>query len=653
MSFPVRRRSQDFSFLLHTFPQPFVQIEFLSSVGRLSRVIVLPIETRHPQSIAKSIDSCGTESLRPSTLSSRGACRQATGFEALRLLVLFMTLMAISGSAASVRLEIDQESLPVGDTATLNLIIEGAQPLRAPTLRVPPGLQIASAGDSTQMSIVNGERTLQRSLSFSVTATRPGAYTIGPVDVVTDAGTLRAAAVKIRAAPASTVDIGNRPAFLRIDLPKAQAYVGEALAFEVQLFVEEGRGLQLPQLEGDGFNFSKIVNLQPVKRNVGGRVMNLVVFKCVATPVKAGPLKIGPANTQLEIPAPGGRQDFFGFFRPFQAIKLTAEAANVEVLPLPSGAPADFTGAVGSFQMSYSAGPNTLAVGDPITLKIAISGDGSIEGISLPNLDHWKGFKFYPPSARSEPRDALEVAGTRFFEQVVVPQSPEIHTLPEFRWTYFNPASKSYQTLKGESMTLQLSAASAPTLPMPTLGTNGAGSSGSAPTPALIHIRPELGSIGVLAPATWRQPWFLIVQLFPFGLWATLRIGRWRTETLGRNPRLQRRKQAEKIVAAGFSEMKGCAERNEGDAFFNALGRTLRCQIGERLNISESGITENIVREKLAPRGLSETDGAALEELFRLMNQHRYAPTTTPAELSSLIPKATHIIEAVRQLGES
>ncbi|MBI1841164.1 MAG: protein BatD [Verrucomicrobia bacterium] len=563
-----------------------------------------------------------------------------------------LILTGLSSSAASVRLEIDQESIPVGDTATLNLIIEGAQPRLRPTFPPVAGLHIAAAGDSTQVSIVNGERTMQRSLSFSVTGIKPGSYTIGPVDVLTDAGAMRAPAIKARVTPASTVDVGNRPAFLRIETPKTEAYVGEALPFEVQLFVEEGRGLQLPQIEGEGFNFSKIVNLPPVKRNVGGRVMNLVTFKCVATAVKAGALKLGPAATQLEIPAPGGRQDFFGFFRPYQAIRVTADPAQVEVRPLPPGAPPDFTGAVGSFQMTYSAGPRSLAVGDPITMKIAISGDGSIEGLSLPNLDHWKGFKFYPPNARSEPRDALEVAGTRFFEQVVVPQSPEIQGLPEFRWTYFDPASKSYRTLKADPVPLQLTAATAPTLPLPMLGTNAAGGSGSTLAPALAHIRPELGSIVALPPAAWRQPWYLIAQLLPFGLWATLRAGRWRAETLGRNPRLLRRKQAEKEVAEGLRQMKDCAQRNEGDVFFAAMSRVLRCQIGERLDIPESGITESVIREKLLRRGLSEAEAEGMEELFRMINQHRYAPSTSPAELSELIPKAREAIEALRRLRE-
>ena len=67
-----------------------------------------------------------------------------------------------------------------------------------------------------------------------------------------------------------------------------------------------------------------------------------------------------------------------------------------------------------------------LKVGDPLTVKIRIFGEGSLEAIQMPSIDHWTDFKTYPPNARTEASDPSGLKGSRFFEQVVIPQNSEM-----------------------------------------------------------------------------------------------------------------------------------------------------------------------------------------------------------------------------------
>jgi hypothetical protein len=302
--------------------------------------------------------------------------------------------------------------------------------------------------------------------------------------------------------------------------------------------------------------------------------------------------------------------------------------------------------------MQYSAAPTAVTAGDPITLKIQIAGTGMIDGLALPKLDGWTGFKVYPPNARTETADALETTGTRFFEQVVVPQSPEIRSLPAFTWSYFDPEARAYRTLRGDPVPLQIAASAAPTAPAPTLATNGVNGTAAPVAPSLLHIRPQLGVVTAYPVPLWGRGWFLALQSVPVLLWASLRIRRWRQESLASNPRLQRRREAERQVAAGLSELRRLAAEAKTDAFFAALTRVLRCQIGERLDVPESALTEGVVEERLRPRGLSAEDARLLEELFNLHNQFRYAPATSPAQLGDLVPRVEKAIQALRQLPD-
>ena len=62
------------------------------------------------------------------------------------------------------------------------------------------------------------------------------------------------------------------------------------------------------------------------------------------------------------------------------------------------GAPANFNGAVGDYTMTVTAGPTNVAVGDPITVRVQISGRGALDALTLPDQPAWRDFKAYPPT---------------------------------------------------------------------------------------------------------------------------------------------------------------------------------------------------------------------------------------------------------------
>src|SRR5206468_3446628 len=119
-------------------------------------------------------------------------------------------------------------------------------------------------------------------------------------------------------------------------------------------------------------------------------------------------------------------------------IALAADAQTVKTLQLPEkDVPASFSGAVGNFSLTESVGPTNVAVGDPVTVKIQIAGRGSLNNVSLPAQSAWRDFKMYPPTTKVETTDQLGLQGTKYFEQVVVPQNVEVRELPPLEFSYF------------------------------------------------------------------------------------------------------------------------------------------------------------------------------------------------------------------------
>ena len=139
--------------------------------------------------------------------------------------------------------------------------------------------------------------------------------------------------------------------------------------------------------------------------------------------MKAGAQTIGPVDCSVVVELPSSQRrrdpfDLFGFFPQNEArrVALSAEAQKLAVLPLPAeNMPANFSGAVGNYSMTVTAGPTNVAAGDPITVKVQISGRGALDALTLPEQTAWHDFKTYPPTTKVDTTDPLGLQGAKVF----------------------------------------------------------------------------------------------------------------------------------------------------------------------------------------------------------------------------------------------
>jgi hypothetical protein len=240
------------------------------------------------------------------------------------------------------------------------------------------------------------------------------------------------------------------------------------------------------------------------------------------------------------------------------------------------------------------------------------------------------------------------LTGIKTFEQVIIQQNHEITVLPALRFSFFDPEQKSYRTLSNAAVPLSVRASLSA---IPPVLTNAA--STQNPPPAaddIVHIRPRLDTIGLAQVPLIRQKWFLALQGGPALAWLSLLIARKRSESLANNPRLVRQRQVAQRIREGLKELRELAQRQQSEAFFALLFRLLQEQLGERLDLPASAITEAVIEEKLRDRNLSPETTAALRELFQTCNQARYAPQKSSQELASLIPQLESVLRELQQL---
>jgi len=264
-------------------------------------------------------------------------------------------------------------------------------------------------------------------------------------------------------------DSGGKLFWAEFVLPKTTAYIGEAIPFEVRLFVDSRVRAtleEMPEITADGCTVEKTGKAEQSQVTRNGRDYVMVTFKSAVTPAKAGTLKLGPATVLAEAEIPMRRprrpaggpfddpffqnpffDDAFRMMSPPQQVTIRGEPVEITALPLPTaGMPQSFAGAVGNYSMTTSIKPSMVEAGDPITITAKIAGQGNFDKVTAPEVTNPDGWRIYPPSGKFEQDDDIGISGTKTFEMAAIPQTKKTAS-PALEWSYFDPIKEQYITL--------------------------------------------------------------------------------------------------------------------------------------------------------------------------------------------------------------
>jgi hypothetical protein len=582
------------------------------------------------------------------------------GFPRALVFGLILCAGVVPGFAAKFSVTLDRDTVVLGETVTVAFKFEGVQARGMPQLPAIPGLQPlgGTSSSSSHTQRPDGQMESVQTFSVQMQATREGEIQIPSFTVEAANQKLVSPPVTLRVLredpTAPPVSHANQSAFLWLVLPRQEYFLGEVFTAELRLYVGQGvrniDGYQPPQLQGEGFSAGPWRQAQNYQRRVGDRVFTVVPIVCRIFPAKTGPLKIGAMNTTVVLNPPDAFEGFFGRRSNAERVALTLAEQEFRILPLPEeNKPANFTGAVGNFTMSVNVGPTNVATGDPITVRVQISGRGALDGLTLPPQNTWGEFKMYPPTAKVESADPFGLQGVKTFEQIISPESTDIQELPPFTFSYFDPETKTYRTLTHPATRLVVRPGGAAVVPSVAANLNPNATDAAAPPVDIVPIKQRLGATSTSTAPLLTQPVFLVAQSVPVLAWLAAFVWRKRADSLANNPRLRRQRQVEHTLRAGLEKLRQHAAQNQSDEFFVGVMRLLQERLGERLDCPATAITEAVIDDRLRPRGVPDSTLDDLHQLFQWCNQARYAPVRTAQELNAVLAK---LESALRKLAE-
>ena len=387
------------------------------------------------------------------------------------------------------------------------------------------------------------------SFVYEVRGEQHGTFTIPSLRISADGQkfTTQPVALTIQQKPPTAEDSTQKAQVsAEFEVKKKTLFLGETVPAELRLYVDtriRGQVAEMPSITADGLSMQKMPDPRqaetPVTRE--GRECNVVFFKTAITPSKAGKISLGPAEIVFNAQIPQARRsgssifDLFDrtmggdpFFSQTQQLKIKAPLVELTVKPLPvAGRPADFSGAVGSFDLTAEGNPKRVNLGDPLTMKIAVSGVGNFDRVTAPAIKDPSGWRTYPPSSTfaSDPDlgmkgEDIGIRGTKTFEMAVIPETKK-REMPIFEFSYFDPASGKYVTKTSQPAALVVEGAA--NAPAPA---SGAGTVAALPAPP-VEKKPaaptDILGLRYDAPTAYQsfaplytQRGFLLAQGIPF-----------------------------------------------------------------------------------------------------------------------------------------
>ena len=541
---------------------------------------------------------------------------------------------------------------------------------------IPSGLELIAGPYTSQQSsyqMINGHTSSSSSITFTFTvyAERDGSFVVTPAHArirgkwvashpvrITVSGRARNAG----GAPQMHQDAGgqqeeiasagsaitSKDLFIKVTANKYRVHEQEPvlLTYKVYTLVD------LTQLEGKmpdltGFHSQEIPLPQQKSfhvERVNGRPYRCVTWsQYLMYPQMTGALKI-PSITFKGIVVQQNRnvdpfEAFFNGGSGYVEVKrnIVAPGVDIQVDPLPAK-PVGFSGGVGKFSISAKLDKKEVKAGDPITLRIIVSGTGNLKLIKQPVVAFPNGFDKYDPKVTDKTKlTNAGVGGSMVYDYLAVPRNQGKYTIPSVSFTYYDVDANAYKTLHTQPFVVNVAPG------------DGKSSSEDFNNPADNDIHAlktgptdttSVGDFFLGSAAYWIS---LLLPLIAFVVLLVI----FRQRAIENADIVKMRgKRANKIARKRLKRASRLMFEHNSAEFYDEVMRALWGYVSYKLNMPVESLSKENIKEKLASRGVNDEIIGKFISALEECEFERYAPGDEAGNMEKTFQSAmTAIIE--------
>lgn len=524
--------------------------------------------------------------------------------------------------------------------------------------------------ESRYTSVVNGKRVSEISITYTyaLKARIAGRYNVGSAQVRVGRETFRTAPFSItvsgQAAPEEKQTVqpeGGGDLFIQTYVSKKNPYKGEVVILTHKLYtrlaINNIGKVKLPAFNGFWSESVDIGNYEIVQENYQGRLYNtLILNRSILIPQRTGRITIDPSSVVIQrvVERTVDRRLWGGVIqqrvRELVENEIQGSSIIIDVKDLPSaGQPASFKGSVGTFSLEAQPASDKAEIGEPIEIRVRVSGSGNIKLLDEPMLILPDRLDLFDPEITTKVNvTASGMSGHKDYRYLIIPRDTGEFIIPGIEFSFFDPASRRYIQRVTDKLVFYASA----------------GEKGSGYNTANIfkedvkylgkdirYINPNLRktTVALSKPGSWLH---IAAIATPSGILLLVLI-LYRKQVRTRAD-LQKMRSLKALHNARNRLKYSSKVMREGDEklFFELLLESLWSYAADKLYLQPALLNRARVKSGLAEKGANEKTIEKYIALIENCEFSRYAPAVTDIHMESLLLSAEVLIhELDSQIG--
>ena len=592
----------------------------------------------------------------------------------LTLLLSITGTVGVTLNAASITVQ-GPSQVAIGEQFNLRYVVNTTD-IKNFTLRdIPDAFEVLIGPiTSTQQSfsMVGGKTTHTASVTYTyvLMANQSGTYVIPAARANIDGKPATSQAIRINVSgKASTntqqgggqqrrsnrvdragAQIRGNDLFIRVTANKKHVYEQEPVLLTYKVYTQ----VELTQLEGkmpdlNGFHTQEVPLPQQKSfhiEQVGGRAYNCVTWsQYVMFPQMSGKLEIPSITFKGIVMQQNNNIDpfeaFFNGGSGFIEVKkeIKAPSVSIQVSPLPAR-PADFSGGVGQFSITASLDKQTVNAGDPVNLRIQVSGTGNMKLLRQPQLDLPKDFDKYDAKITDKTRLSVNgVTGSMIYDILIVPRNMGRYVIPALKFVYFDTKSNTYQTLTTKEIPLTVEKGT---------GTSTAITDYSQKADNDIHdIKKSVIQAENVSDTLFGSNLYLFLNaIVLISFMSLVIIFRKRALALSDVTAVRGRK-ANRVAVRRLKKAARLMAQGKDGEFYDEVLQALWGYVSDKLTMPVEQLSRDNVADKFHQRGVAESVTVQFIEAIDECEYARFAPGDTTGNMQKTYEKATHTITTI------
>ena len=469
----------------------------------------------------------------------------------------------------------------------------------------------------------------------------------------------------------SDPQVSGKDLFLRVIPSKKSVYLGEQVVLTYKLYTKVPvSSLSVENMPSYAGFWTKDItdnnggSLRQSSEYVNGIEYTVAeIQKIVIVPQRAGKHTIDPMTIECiaQIRTESNRQrsmdPFEAFFndpffnRNIANVKkeLSSQSFALEVKSLPEAdKPASFAGAVGNYNFKSDIDMTELKTNEAFTLTYTVRGTGNVELLKMPEPVFPPDFEVYDPKIITTPDVSSQgLSGTKKAEYLVIPRRAGNFTVPAVEFSYFNPATGTYQTIQSEQYEIHVEK-----------GKDDQGGGVFASNQEGIkylgsdvrHIMSDNAKLRPMNTVFFGSAAYYVALIALLVVFIIMLIVLKKREEMAKDTAATRNRKADKVAKGRLKRAAQYLKDKDQDKFYVEMSQALWGYIADKLGIERSKLSMDTVSETMREKKVPDELTQQFVDTLNSCEFARFAPGSAEEKMDELYRRGIDVISKAEKV---